>query len=106
MSNTLLTADLITNEGLAVLENEIVFGKNVRRRYDDMFGNESMQAGDTVKIRKPDRGTYRSGATYSPDDITESSVDITLAQGGADRIIRARANPHDLAPPRPPWAIL
>ena len=84
MSNTLLTADIITNESLDVLSNEIVFAKNVRRRYDDKFGNESLQAGDTVKIRKPDRGTYRSGATYTPDDITESSVDITLAQGGAD----------------------
>lgn len=84
MANTLLTADLITNEALDVLENEIVFGKNVRRRYDDMFGNENMQAGDAVRIRMPDRGTYRSGATYSPDNITEDSVTITLQQGGAD----------------------
>lgn len=84
MANTLLTADLITNEALSVLENEIVFGKNVRRRYDDMFGNENMQAGDAVRIRLPDRGTYRSGATYTPDNITEDSVTITLQQGGAD----------------------
>lgn len=84
MSNTLLTADLITNEALSVLENEIVFAKNVTRSVDDMFGNQDMQAGDTVRIRKPDRGTYRSGATFTPDDITEDSTDITLQQGGAD----------------------
>lgn len=84
MSNTLLTADLITNEALSVLENEIIFAKNVTRPVDDMFGNQDMQAGDTVRIRKPDRGTYRSGATFTPDDITEDSVSITLGQGGAD----------------------
>lgn len=84
MSNTLLTNELITNEALAVLENEIVFATKVNRPVDSMFGNESNQAGDTVKVRLPDRGTYRSGATFSADDITESSVDITLSQGGAD----------------------
>jgi hypothetical protein len=84
MSNTLLTNDEITNESLAVLENEIVFAKKVARPVDNMFGNQDHQNGDTVKLRLPDRGTYRSGATFSADDITESSVDITLSQGGAD----------------------
>lgn len=84
MSNTLLTNDLITNESLSVLENEIVFSKLVNRPVDKMFGNEDNQAGDAIKVRLPDRGTYRSGATFTPDDITESSVTVTLAQGGAD----------------------
>lgn len=84
MANTLLTNDLITNEGLSVLENEIVFAKKVNRPVDDMFGNADNQAGDTVKIRLPDRGTYRSGATFTPDNITESYATVTLAQGGAD----------------------
>lgn len=84
MANTLLTNDLITNEALSVLENEIVFSKHVNRPVDSMFGNEDSQAGDDIRIRLPDRGTYRSGATYTPDDITESSVTVTLAQGGAD----------------------
>lgn len=84
MANTLLTADLITNEALSVLENEIVFAKNVTRNGEDMFGNADNQAGDTVRLRKPDRGTYRSGATFTPDDITEEYTSITLSQGGAD----------------------
>lgn len=84
MANTLLTADLITNEALSVLENELAFSKLVSRPYDDMFGNQDMQAGDTVRIRKPDRGTYRSGAGFSADDITEDYTSITLSQGGAD----------------------
>jgi hypothetical protein len=84
MSNTLLTNDSITNESLSVLENEMVFSKLVNRPVDKMFGNEDNQEGDSVKIRLPDRGTYRSGATFTPDDITERSVTVTLAQGGAD----------------------
>jgi hypothetical protein len=84
MANTLLTNDDITNEALAVLENEIVFAKKVHRPVDDMFANEDHQNGDSVKIRLPDRGTYRSGATFSADDVTEDSVTVTLSQGGAD----------------------
>lgn len=84
MANTPLTNDLITNEALSVLENEIVFSKLVNRPVDDMFGREDNQAGDAVHIRLPDRGTYRSGATFSPDNIVEDSVTVTLAQGGAD----------------------
>lgn len=84
MSNTFLTNDLITNEGLSVLENELVFSKLVNRPVDSMFGKDDNQAGDAVRVRLPDRGTYRSGATFTPDDITENSVTVTLAQGGAD----------------------
>lgn len=84
MSNTLLTADMITNEALSVLENELSFSKLVSRPYDDMFGNQEQQNGDTIRIRKPDRGTYRSGAGFSADDITDRSTTITLNQGGAD----------------------
>lgn len=84
MANTLLTIDDITNESLAVFENEIVLAKKVSKPVDDMFGKQDHQAGDTVRIRLPDRGTYRSGATFNPDNITEDSVDITLSQGGAD----------------------
>lgn len=84
MANTLLTNDLITNEALSVLENEMVMGKLVNRDYDNMFGNADNQAGDAIRVRLPDRGTYRSGATYTPDNITESYVTVTLSQGGAD----------------------
>lgn len=97
MANTLLTADLITNEGLSVLENELVFSKLVNRPVDDMFANQDMQAGDAVRIRLPDRGTFRSGATFTPDNITEDSVTITLAQGGADCNITTKELTLDIA---------
>lgn len=84
MANSFLTNDDITNEALAVLENEIVFAKKVHRPVDKLFGNEDHQNGDSVKVRLPDRGTYRSGATFSADDVTEDSVTVTLSQGGAD----------------------
>lgn len=97
MANTLLTADLITNRALSVLENEVVFSGLVNRPVDDVFGNQELQAGDTTRIRLPDRGTYRSGATYTPDNITESSVSITLAQGGADCNVTSKELTLDIA---------
>jgi hypothetical protein len=81
MANTLLTSDLITNKALSALENELVFSKTVSRPIDDLVEKAE---GDDYRIRLPDRGTYRSGATFAADDITESSVTVTLGQGGAD----------------------
>lgn len=84
MANSLLTIDMITNEALVVLENNLSFTKNVNREFDDYFGNQGAQIGDTLNIRKPVRYTTRTGPTLAVQNSVESSVPVTLTQKGAD----------------------
>lgn len=84
MANSLLTIDMITNEALAVLENELTFTKFVNREYDDQFANSGAQIGDTLNIRKPVRYVTRTGAALQVQNSVESSVPVTLSQAGCD----------------------
>lgn len=52
MANNLLTTSYITNEGLLVLENELVFADKVNRQYSDEFAIKDAKIGATVNIRK------------------------------------------------------
>lgn len=84
MANSLLTIDMITNESLAVLENELTFTKYVNREYDDQFANQGAQIGDTLNIRKPVRYVTRRGQALQVQNSVESSVPVTLTQAGCD----------------------
>ncbi len=84
MANTLLTIDMITNEALAVLENNLSFTKNVNREFDDYFGNQGAQIGDTLNIRKPVRYLTTSGPALNVQNSTESFVPVTLTQEHVD----------------------
>lgn len=84
MANTLLTIDMITNEALAVLENNLSFTKNVNREFDDYFGKEGAQIGDTLNIRKPVRYTTRTGPALQVQNSTETYTTVTLTQKGCD----------------------
>lgn len=84
MTNTLLTTDLILNEALYHLENELVISKLCNRDYEQQFG-KPMRVGDTIRIRRPVRGTVRTGATMQTQDITEGRTALAVAtQIGAD----------------------
>lgn len=85
MSNTILTPTIITKEALRVLHQKLNFIGSIERQYDDSFANEGAKIGSTLKIRKPNKYTYRTGATMQVQDTTESTVDLTVAsQGGVD----------------------
>lgn len=85
MANTILTPTTITREALRVLNNEVVLAKKVDRQYDSSFAQSGGKIGDTLKVRRPVEYTVRSGATYSAQDVTETSVDLTVAtQRGID----------------------
>lgn len=84
MANTLLTIDMITNEALAVLENELTFTKRVNREYNDQFAKSGAKIGDTLNIRKPPRYLVRDGAGLQVQSSTETSVPVTLTQKGVD----------------------
>lgn len=85
MSNTLLTISQITNEAMAVLENQLTFTKHVNREYDDSFAREGAKIGQTVNVRKPVRYLGRRGATISVEGTQEDYVPVTLnEQYGCD----------------------
>lgn len=85
MSNTLLTIGMITNEAMAVLENQLTFTKQVNREYDDQFAIPGAKIGDTLNVRKPVRYLGRTGAGLSVEGSTESSVALSLdTQYGCD----------------------
>lgn len=84
-TNTLLVTDRVLNEALMVLENTCVFGNMVDRQYSNEFNQSDEKIGLTLRVKKPPRFTYRSGATAVAQDYTETSVTIgPIAQGGVD----------------------
>lgn len=77
MANTLLTPDIIAREALMVLENNLVAANLVHRDYEQEFAGAKV--GDTITIRKPPAFTVNEfTSTISPQDITESSVALTM----------------------------
>lgn len=85
MANAFQNPTMYTNECLAILQNGIVLGANVPRDHEDMFGKSSMKIGDTVNVRRPARMTIRSGATFSAQDYTDTSVALVVnTQKGVD----------------------
>ena len=85
MANTNLNADIITKESLRILENECVFARNVDRQHDTSFAQEGGKIGASIRIRKPNRYTVRTGATLSAQDVTQTQTTLTVAtQIGVD----------------------
>ena len=85
MSNQILTISMITREALRVLENNLMFTKQVNRNYDDQFGEEGKKIGNTINIRLPARYIGRSGPVIAVEDQTENYTSLTLGtQRGVD----------------------
>lgn len=87
MSNTLITCSIVAKETLAILENMLQFSSNVNRNWEDEFSGNMARGyapGQTINIRKPPRYTYRSGRVAVPQATVQSTVPLTLSQGGTD----------------------
>lgn len=87
MSNTLVTCSIISREVLAILKNSNKFIKTVNRDWQDEFaGNQSRgySPGATINIKKPPRYNYRAGRVAVPQSTVESTVPLTVSQGGTD----------------------
>ena len=87
MSNSLVTCSIVAKESLAILENMLGFAANVNRDWQEEFtGNmgRGYAPGNTINIKKPPRYTYRTGRVASPQSTTETTVPLTLSQGGTD----------------------
>jgi hypothetical protein len=87
MSNQLVTCTIVARETLPILKNMLSFSKNVNRDWEDEFKSNMQRGyapGQTIKIKKPPRYTYRAGRVAVPQATTETTVDLTLNQGGCD----------------------
>jgi len=87
MSNVLATTSIVSKMALAIIKNNLGFSKNVNRDWQDEFtGNmeRGYAPGTTINIRKPPRYTYRAGRVAVPQATVESTVPLTLSQGGND----------------------
>ena len=87
MSNVLATTSVVAKEAVAILENMLSFSSMVNRDWEDEFtGNMSRgyAPGATINIKKPPRYTYREGRVAVPQGTVESTIPLTLSQGGTD----------------------
>lgn len=78
MSNNLLTISYITNEGLLVLENTLVFADKVDRQYKDEFAKSGAKIGATVNVRRPPRYLGTFGPALNVEDTNETYVSVSL----------------------------
>lgn len=87
MANTLLSPTVIAKEALMQLENNLVMANLVHRAYEDEFTSlqNGNKVGSTITIRKPNKYTFRTGATAVNQDTTEGYTSIDIAnEGGVD----------------------
>lgn len=87
MANVLATNSIIAKTALAILKNMLTFSANVNRDWEDTFTDNMGRGyapGQTIQIRKPPRYTYRAGRVAVPQATTETTIPLTLSQGGCD----------------------
>lgn len=87
MTNTAVTCSIVAKEALPILANMLSFASNVNRDFESEFtGNVSRgyMPGQTINIKRPPRYTYRSGRVAVPQATVETSIPLTLSQGGCD----------------------
>ena len=87
MSNTLVTCSIVAKEALAILENMLSFSTMVNRDWEAEFSSNMSRGyapGQTINIKKPPRYMYRAGRVAVPQATVESTIPLTLTQGGTD----------------------
>jgi hypothetical protein len=78
VSNNLLTISYITNEGLDVLENTLVFADKVDRQYSDEFAIKGAKIGATCNVRRPPRYLGTFGPALNVEDTNETYIPVSL----------------------------
>jgi hypothetical protein len=87
VSNTLVTCSIIARETLPILKNMLSFSKAVNRDWEDEYKSNMSRGyapGQTIQIKKPPRYTYRAGRVAVPQATVETTVPLTVNQGGCD----------------------
>lgn len=92
MSNAFATSSIVGKTGLAVLKNMLSFSKNVNRDWQDEFTSNMSRGyapGNTINIKKPPRYTYRVGSVAVPQSTVQTTIPLTISQGGCDLSVTA-----------------
>jgi len=82
--NVIATSSLVSNKALIVLQNMLPFTNNVSRAYEPELEMGSYAHGNTINIKRPAKYSYRSGRVANPQTTTETTIPLTLSQGGSD----------------------
>lgn len=82
MANVKLTADVIAAEALMLLDNNLVMANQVYRGYESEYSKSvnGYQKGATIRIRRPNDFTVRSGAVASMQDVVEGTTTLVVNQ--------------------------
>jgi hypothetical protein len=94
MANSFLTDDMITLEALSIFKNSLAAANHCDRKFEGLFGQKDglSNTSSSIRIRKPNQYTVRTGATFSAQDITDDSVTLTIGtQIGVDTSITSAA---------------
>ncbi len=87
MSNSFATTSVVAKESLAILENMLTFAKGVNRSWESEFTSNMARGyapGQTINIKRPPRYTWRAGRVAVPQATIQTTVPLTLTQGGTD----------------------
>lgn len=87
MANTLVTCSIIARETLPILENMLSFSSRVNRDWQDEYQSNMSRGyapGATINIMRPPRYQYRAGRVAVPQATVQTTVPLTVSQGGCD----------------------
>ncbi len=85
MANSILTADIVLKEFHRKFKNNTAFLGAIDKQYDDSYKSHGAKAGDTIRIKQPQRLLYRTGKTVDVQPMDENSVDLPrTSQAGVD----------------------
>lgn len=87
MADTVLTADIIAQAALEILDNELGVLNTLHRAHESEYSKRvnGYKIGDTISIRRPADFRIRTGATAVPQDVIEGDVQLTIdTQKGVD----------------------
>lgn len=78
MANSYLKPDAITKEALRILHNKLPFIKNVDKQHDKETTFGGQKRGASIRIRKPNQYTVRSGWPINAQDQNEQYETLTI----------------------------
>lgn len=86
MSNSLKFIDMVAREAQSIAHEKCTFIGTTDLQYDDSFGKTGAKIGSTLRVRKPNEYTRRTGSrVMDVQDQDEKTQNITIAtQDGVD----------------------
>lgn len=76
MANTTLVMDVISKEVIRLFNVNSIVGNCLSRQYDKSYSGYGAAAGDTIRIKQPQRFRVSSGATIDIQDRNEKAVNL------------------------------